>query len=73
MLARDVRSLKTEEIEDRLGETHKELFGLRRDKASGRLEDHNKIQALKREIARYKTILRERELSAELSEGGETQ
>ena len=71
MLAREVRSMKTEEIEERLGEVSRELFGLRRDKASGRLEDHNRIQAVKRDIARLKTILRERELAAELSEGGE--
>ena len=71
MLANDVRKLKTEEIEGQLSEAYKELFGLRRDKSSGRLEDHNRIRAVKRDIARMKTILRERSLSAEVSEGGE--
>jgi large subunit ribosomal protein L29 len=71
MLAREVRTMKTEQIEERLGEACRELFGLRRDKASGRLDDHNRIQILKRDIARMKTILRERELGAELNEGGE--
>ena len=71
MLAREVRSMKTEDIEERLGDARKELFGLRRDKASGRLDDHNRIQVVRRDIARLRTILRERELSAELSEGGE--
>jgi large subunit ribosomal protein L29 len=71
MQAQEVRKMKTEQIEERLGEASKELFGLRRDKASGRLEDHNRIRAVRRDIARLKTILRERELAAGLSEGGE--
>jgi large subunit ribosomal protein L29 len=70
MLARDVRSMKTEQIEERLAQARQELFVLRRDKASGRLDDHNRIHVVKRDIARMRTILRERELSAELAEGG---
>ncbi len=71
MLASEVRKLKTEEIEDQLGDAYKELFGLLRDKSSGRLADHNRIKTVKRGIACMKTILRERSLSTELSEGGE--
>ena len=73
MLANEVRKMKTEEIEAQLGDAYKELFGLRRDKSSGRLENHNRIKDVKRDIARMKTILRERGLSAELAEGGEAQ
>jgi len=56
-----------------LEEDYRRLFALRRQKASGRLEDHNQLKAVRRDIARMKTILRERELSAELAEGGEVQ
>jgi large subunit ribosomal protein L29 len=73
MQASEIRTWTTDELEERLKETHREFFALRRDRVSGRLEDLNRIKALKRDIARMKTILRERELSAELIEGGETQ
>jgi large subunit ribosomal protein L29 len=47
-------------------EAYQELFNLRRELALGRLEDHNRITAVKRDVARIKTVLRERELSAQL-------
>ena len=72
MQAIEVRTWTTDELEEQLKETRREFFALRRDRVSGRLEDLNRIKALKRDIARMKTILRERELSAELIEGGET-
>jgi large subunit ribosomal protein L29 len=68
MQAREIRTWTTEELQKRLEETYRELFALRHEKASGRLEDHNRIRAVKRDIARMKTILRERELAAELVE-----
>jgi large subunit ribosomal protein L29 len=73
MEAREIRTWTDEELGERLDETYRELFALRRDEATGRLEDLNRIKAVKRDIARMKTILRERELGAELIEGGEAQ
>ena len=73
MQARETRVMTTEELEERLEESYRELFALRHEKASGRLEDMNRIKAVKRDIARMRTILRERELSAELIEEGELQ
>jgi len=67
MQAREVRTWATGELEQRLEEAYRELFTLRREWDLGRLEDHNRIEAVKRDIARMKTILRERELVAELS------
>ena len=67
MQAREVRTLSTQEIESRLDEAYQSLFRLRFDWASGQLEDNNRIRAVKRDIARLKTILREREIAAELS------
>jgi large subunit ribosomal protein L29 len=73
MEAREIRTWTDEELAERLDETYLELFALRRDEVTGRLEDLNRIKAVKRDIARMKTILRERELGAELIEGGEAQ
>ncbi|MGD2104469.1 MAG: 50S ribosomal protein L29 [Anaerolineae bacterium] len=66
--AREIRDWTTEEIEHRLDEAHRELFTLRRQLDLGRLEDFNQVTRVKRDIARMKTILRERELIAEMVE-----
>ena len=71
MQAREIRAWTTEDLQRRLDEAYQESFTLRRELALGRLEDHNRITAVKRDIARMKTLLRERELSAELTGGGE--
>lgn len=68
MQASEIRSWTNEEIQKRLEEAYRELFALRQEKASARLEDHNQLKAVKHDIARMKTILRERELVAELVE-----
>jgi large subunit ribosomal protein L29 len=68
MQAREIRTWTTEELQEQLEESYRELFALRRALAMGRLEDHNRITAVKRDVARMKTILRERELIAELVE-----
>jgi len=70
MQAREIRQLTDEEIQTRLDEAYRELFNLRQDWYLGRLEDHNRITAVKRDIARMKTILRERELMRMIGEGG---
>ena len=67
MQAREIRTWTTEELQGRLEDAYRELFALRRELAMGRLEDHNRVRAVRRDIARMKTILRERELVAELS------
>jgi large subunit ribosomal protein L29 len=68
MQAQEIRMLSTEEIEGRLDETYQSLFRLRFDWASGQLEDNNRIRAVKRDIARLKTILREREIAAAITQ-----
>lgn len=69
MQARQIRQWTDEQIHTRLEEAYRELFNLRQDWYMGRLEDHNRLTAVKRDIARMKTILRERELE-EVKEGG---
>ncbi|MGD9001622.1 MAG: 50S ribosomal protein L29 [Anaerolineae bacterium] len=66
--AQEIREWTTDEIEHRLEEAARELFTLRRQWNLGRLEDHNQMKRVKRDIARMKTILRERELIAEIVE-----
>ena len=74
MNPQEIRSMSTEEIESRLDETYQSLFRLRLDWASGQLQDNNRIPAVKRDIARLKTILRERELAAQIvGEASETE
>lgn len=66
--AREIREWTDEEIEQRIDEAQRELFTLRRQLNLGRLEDSNQLKRVKRDVARMKTILRERELIAELRE-----
>jgi large subunit ribosomal protein L29 len=64
MKIKDVRSLEVKEIEHKLDESYKELFNLRFQWEAGQLVDNNRISAVRRDIARLKTILREREIVA---------
>ncbi|WP_018143422.1 50S ribosomal protein L29 [Alloscardovia criceti] len=50
------------EIEDFLKKSKEELFNLRFQNATGQLENSSRIKAVKRDIARMYTVLREREL-----------
>jgi large subunit ribosomal protein L29 len=65
----ELRNLDVKEIEAKLESTYQELFNLRFQWASGQLSDHNRLTVLRRDIARMKTVLRERELAALASEG----
>ncbi len=64
MQTSELRNLDVNEIKAKLDSTYQELFNLRFQWASGQLEDHNRLTMLRRDIARMKTILRERELAA---------
>jgi large subunit ribosomal protein L29 len=66
MEVREVRGMTTEDIRRKVDETYEELFNLRFQYVMGQLEDHNRLTALRRDIARMKTILRERELAAQM-------
>jgi large subunit ribosomal protein L29 len=64
MQASELRNLDVNEIKAKIDATYQELFNLRFQWASGQLEDHNRMTVLRRDIARMKTVLRERELAA---------
>lgn len=58
----EIRLLSDEELAEKLEEAHEELFNLRFRLATRQLANHREVPKVKREIARIKTILREREL-----------
>jgi len=68
MEALEIRGMATEEIRRKLDETHEELFNLRFQWSTRQMKDTNRLIQVRRDVARLKTILREREL-AQLGEG----
>jgi large subunit ribosomal protein L29 len=64
MKAFEIRNMSDQEIRTKLEEAHEELFNLRFQLGIGQVKDPNRISSLKRDIARFKTILRERALAA---------
>jgi large subunit ribosomal protein L29 len=60
--AAELRELSDEELVTRLREAKAELFNLRVQAATSQLENHGRLQVVRREIARIYTIMREREL-----------
>ncbi len=59
----DIRKLTTEDLNKKLEENKKELFNLKFSSATGNLEKPHRIKELRHEVARIKTVIRERELS----------
>ena len=59
----EIRELPVEDIEKRLEETKEELFNLRFQNATGQLDNYKRLGELKKDVARLKTLLRERELA----------
>jgi len=58
----EIRALSTEALKKQLEEAHQELFNLRFRLATKQLVNHREVSRVKKEIARLKTIMREREL-----------
>ena len=56
--------MTTEELKTKLIENKSELFNLRFRHATGQLENPNVLNGVKKDIARVKTVLREREIKA---------
>ncbi len=69
MKTSEIRALETGELLTKLEEQRKALFNLRINWSTGSLDDANQIRIVRKEIARMLTILRERELAAELVQG----
>ena len=59
----EIRKLATEDLNKKLEEIKKELFNLKFASATGTLEKPHRIKELRHEVAKIKTVIRERELS----------
>jgi large subunit ribosomal protein L29 len=66
MKTEDIRALSTDEIAARLDDAKDEYFRLRFQIATGQQTDTAALGRTRRDVARLATILRERELAAEL-------
>ena len=64
MKVADVRDLQVDELRQREREMDDQLFRLRIQKSMGQLEAAHKLKALRRDLARVKTVLREKETAA---------
>jgi large subunit ribosomal protein L29 len=61
MKIEDLRSKSDDELKDQLGALSKEAFNLRFQKASGQLENTARVRVVRRDIARIKTIVAQRQ------------
>lgn len=62
MKVKEIRELSTEQINEKIVSAKEELFNLRFQQATGSLEKPSRIKDLRHEVARLKTVLREREI-----------
>ena len=68
MQINEVRELKNEELRKELGDQERALMNLRFRGATMQLSDFTEIRKTRRTIARSQTVLREREIVAEMSD-----
>ncbi len=61
-ITEELRQLSDDDLASKLREGKEELFNLRFQAATGQLESHGRLSAVRKEIARLYTIIREREL-----------
>ena len=64
MKAEDVRGLTADQLKDKLADLKKEQFNLRFQKATGQLEKTSRVNEVRRDIARVKTIARQKAAEA---------
>ena len=69
--AGDLRELTDEELVQRLREAKEELFNLRFQMATGQMDNNRRLRAVRHDIARVYTVMRERELGLSISPGSE--
>jgi len=62
LLPAELDTFEDERLVEELKKAKEELFNLRFQSATGQLESHGRLKAVRRDIARIYTILREREL-----------
>jgi large subunit ribosomal protein L29 len=62
LTAEELRASSPQELTSKLAEAKEELFNLRFQGATGQLESHGRLRAVRKDIARIYTVMREREL-----------
>ena len=62
MKVKEIWEMTTDEINKKIVDTKQELFNLRFQQATGMLEKPSRIKELRHDVARCKTVLREREM-----------
>lgn len=62
MKANEIRQMTAQELDSKLNDLKAELFNLRFQLATGQLDNPMRIKSVRKDIARVKTIIREREL-----------
>ena len=72
LTAFDLRNATEEELDSKLADAKIELFNLRFQAATGQLESHGRLRAVRKEIARIYTVKRERELGIVVVESEES-
>lgn len=66
--ATELRQLSNDDLVEKLREAKEELFNLRFQAATGQLENHGRLKAVRKDIARIYTLMRERELGIDTVE-----
>ena len=64
----EMRLLQPEELKNKLADARNELMNLRFQLVTGQLTDTSRLQQLRRDVARFETLLREHEITA--AQGG---
>ena len=62
MKVKEIREMTTEDIEKKIVDAKQELFNLRFQQATGLLEKPSRIKELRHDVARCKTVLKERSM-----------
>ncbi len=67
MKIQEIRDLSVQELETKIKDLKEELFNLRFQNATNQLENPMRISSVKKDIARVKTVLKEKELGINTS------
>jgi large subunit ribosomal protein L29 len=67
MKTNELRALTDAELVNKLDDSYQEIFNLRFQKATGKLTNTVRVREVRRDIARIRTLLRERELAGSAS------
>ena len=71
MKASEIREMNPDELEGELERLERKLFDIRTQAVTEKLEDPSQLTKTKREIARLKTVLHERELAQKQASGAQ--